>query len=143
MKNFKQTGQIDLGLTNSEKVITEVKHKAQRIISELQIEHLQQIIQILQNDIFAKTQREYFIVIDDLDKDWVDSTIVYDLIKGLIEVIKELRRIPNVKIAIALRTNIDQIIFKKNKTRGVQEREIQSTLLNHELDKGRSYFIGE
>jgi hypothetical protein len=61
-----------LGLTNSEKVITEVKHKAQRIISELQIEHLQQIIQILQNDIFAKTQREYFIVIDDLDKDWVD-----------------------------------------------------------------------
>ena len=69
-----------------------------------------------------------------MDKDWVDDKIVYDLIKGLIEVIKDFRKIPNVKIVIALRTNILNKVFKKNLSRGIQREKYEHLYLKIEWD---------
>ncbi|WP_282779602.1 P-loop ATPase, Sll1717 family [Phaeodactylibacter xiamenensis] len=113
-----------------ERVLIEVKNKAQKVINELQVDELKSLMQILQKDVLPKIQKKYYIVIDDLDKDWVDSKIVYDLIRALMEVVKEFSRFPQVKIVMALRTNIDKEIFDKNTSRGVQREKIDYLYLN-------------
>lgn len=97
----------------NEKIKAEVKHKAQNIVSAIQLEEIYGIMDILKDDLFKDLQRKYFILIDDLDKDWVDTKIRYDLIKGLILAVSELRKIPNTKIILSLRSNILEIIFSK------------------------------
>ena len=80
--------------------------------------------------IFAKTQKSFFVIIDDLDRECVSNVIVYDLIKALIETVKDLSKIPNVKIIIAIRTNIHKKIFKLNKSRGVQREKYNHLYLD-------------
>jgi hypothetical protein len=101
----------------------EVLHKAQKVIHESQIPELDEIISLMREELFKDDQKKYFLVIDDLDKDWVSEGIVYDLIKALIETVKDLSTIPNVKIILALRSNIHRRIFHENTTRGVQREK--------------------
>jgi len=110
---------------DSERQLIEVKHKAQSVVNNIQIDEVNEVMRLLQRDILPKTQKKYYILIDDLDKNWVDTRIVYDLIKALIEVIKEYSRIPQVKIVIALRTNIDNIVFVNNNVRGLQREKMK------------------
>lgn len=115
---------------NSKRIKYEVITKAQKVINESQLEHLRNIIDLMRNKIFNKTQKKYFVVIDDLDKEWVSNKIVYDLIKALIETIKEFSKIPNVKIIIALRSNIHKKIFRENSARGVQREKYNHLYLD-------------
>ena len=124
-KLFSLIGSASKENKKGERVLIEVKQKAQKIINELQVDELSSVIRMLQYDVFPKTKKKYFIVIDDLDTNWVDEKIVYELIKALIDVIKEFSRIDQVKIIIALRSNIDEIIFHKNTTRGVQREKLE------------------
>ena len=126
-ESFKATGKIAEESTSTDKVKSEMNHKAQKVVNESQIEEIGEIMKILASDLFAKTQKKYFVLVDDLDKDWVDELIVYDLIKALIEVINEFRSVKPAKIVIALRSNILKRAFHKNLTRGVQ-REKQKHL---------------
>ena len=103
--------QEEIEQTDSKKIKYEVINKAQKVVNESQIEQINDIIQLMQTKIFSKTQKKYFIIIDDLDKEWVSNEIVYDLIKSLIDTIKDFRVLPNVKIVIALRTNIHRKIL--------------------------------
>lgn len=121
--------------TDSKKVKYEVLNKAQKVINESQIEHIRNIIEMMTNELFKKSQRKYFIVIDDLDREWVSNKIVYDLIRSLIETIKDLCRIPNVKIVIALRSNIHKKVFKENPSRGVQREKYNHLYLDVQWNK--------
>lgn len=118
-------------ISNSKNVTAEILHKAQKVVNESQLEEIIEIQKIL-CEIFSKTQKKYYIVVDDLDKNWVDTDIEYDLIKALVEVIKDFRKIPNTKLIIALRTNILQKIFYKNSTKGVQREKYKYLYLNIE-----------
>lgn len=109
----------------NERTLIEVKKKAQSVVNAIQIDEVNELKRLIQDEILPKTQRRYYILIDDLDKDWVDTRIVYDLIRALVEVIKEFTRIPQVKIVIALRTNIDDIVFHENTTRGLQREKMK------------------
>ena len=115
---------------NYERKKTIIKHKAQKVINESQVEAIKEIFDLLKNELLPKSQKQLYIVIDDLDKDWVASTIVYDLIKALIETIKEFRNLPNVKIIIALRSNIHKKIFRDNLSRGVQREKFDDLYLD-------------
>ena len=123
-KLFSIIGTVGAENKKGERVLVEVKNKAQKVINELQVDELNVVMKMLQNDVFPKTQKKYFIIIDDLDKNWVDNKIVYELIRALIDVVKEFTRFKQVKIIIALRNNIDKIIFRKNTTRGVQREKM-------------------
>ena len=128
--HFKLSGNISHDLGYTEKIKTELLHKAQKVVNETQIEEIRDIMGILSSDLFINTQKRYFIVIDDLDKDWVDNAIVYDLIKGLIEAVNEFRKVEQVKIVIALRSNILEQIFHKNITRGIQREKYSHLYLD-------------
>ena len=54
-------------------VVEEYRHKAEKVVSEIQAEELVQVMRILKEDVFINCQRKYYILIDDLDKDWIDQ----------------------------------------------------------------------
>lgn len=117
--------------TASEKSISEVKYKAEEIISDIQADDLINLINILTTDVFNSNQKKFFVVIDDLDKEWVSPQIVYDLIGSMIEVVKEFQeKFKGVKIIIALRENLHQIIFSGKEHRGGQREKFSSLYLN-------------
>ena len=115
----------------SEKNIAEIKYKAEQIISEVQAADLINLIDILEQEVFNNSQKKYFIVIDDLDKEWVSPQIVYDLIGAMIEVVKEFQeKFYGVKIILALRENLHQIIFSEKQHRGGQREKFAPLFLN-------------
>ncbi len=124
-------------LMKSEKIEEAIKKydvvtKAQSIVNEAQIEEIIEIIEIMKNEMFSTRQKKYYILIDDLDKEWVDVKIVYELIKNLIVVTSELRKLQDVKIIIALRNNLFDIAFGRNESRGIQREKYNSMYINLE-----------
>jgi hypothetical protein len=115
----------------NEKSASEIKYKAEQIINEVQADDLINLIDILSKEVFNNTQKRFYIVIDDLDKEWVSPQIVYDLIGAMIEVVKEFQeKFIGVKIVIALRDNIHQIIFSGKEHRGGQREKFSPLFLN-------------
>lgn len=121
---------------NNLKSFSEIKHKAEKVISEIQADELYEIINIMKDELFNDTQKKFYIVIDDLDKEWVSPQIVYDLIASMIEVVKEFQVFKSVKIVIALRDNLHQLVFSANEHRGGQREKFSALYLYLDWDKG-------
>jgi len=122
---------INKNSTLNEKNIAEIKYKAEQIINEIQADDLVNLIEILRTNVFNNNQRKFYIVIDDLDKEWVSPQIVYDLIAAMVEVIKEFQeKFKGVKIIIALRDNLHQVIFSGKEHRGGQREKFSPLFLN-------------
>lgn len=115
----------------SEKTTIDVKTKAENIISQLQANDLTTLMDLLSENIFDNTQRKFYIVIDDLDKEWVSRQIVYDLIASMIEVIKEFQhKFKGVKIIISLRENLQMKVFSGTSHRGGQREKFTPLFLD-------------
>jgi hypothetical protein len=108
----------------------EVLNKAQKVISEIQLDEISSILDFIKVDLLQKTDKIYYIVIDDLDKEWVDSKIVYDLIVALIHTIKEINAFPNIKIIISLRLNLYQLCLEKSSLKGTQREKLANMLMH-------------
>ncbi len=109
----------------SRRVLTEVKNKAEKIINESQADELYNVIQIMKDDLFNDEHKKLFIIIDDLDKEWIPSDVRYDMIGAMIEVIKEFQIFKGSKIIISLRDNLYQMIFSGNKHKGGQREKFK------------------
>lgn len=122
--------------SNSEKIKTEIIYKCQKVVNDIQIKELNDIIKILQSGAFTrKKQQYYYIIVDDLDKEWVDSPLVYELIKSLIDSIKDLR-FEKVKIIVALRENLYQKVLDYSKhKRGVQQEKYDACTIRITWDE--------
>ena len=120
---------VKLGLTDekfrSESFIYEAKNKAESIISNSQVIELLDIIEIMKTDLFNNHQKKYYILIDDLDKGWVEDSVRLDLIGAMIDVIKEFRQLTGVKIIISLRENLNEIVFLKHEHKGLQREKLK------------------
>lgn len=115
----------------NEKNVAEIKYKAEQIINEVQADDLVNLMEILSSEVFNNNQRRFYVVIDDLDKEWVSPQIVYDLIGAMIEVIKEFQeKFKGVKVIIALRDNLHQLIFSGKEHRGGQREKFSPLFLN-------------
>jgi hypothetical protein len=113
-----------------EKVKIDVINKAKKVVNESQVEEIQELFNVLRDDILPKINKPFYLVIDDLDEEWVSNSIVYDLIRSLLDTIREFRQLPNIKIIVALRSNIHEIIFSENTSRGVQREKFEHLYLN-------------
>src|ERR1700722_11420803 len=100
---------------NLSRVESEVQDRAQTIVSDFQISALNTVVDALEKYGFDDPQKSYFLVIDDLDQDWMpDDRLYLDLIKSLLSSVNELsRRLRSVKIIVALRENIYYRVFQK------------------------------
>jgi len=103
---------------------SDIVNKAQSAVNSIQITELNDLVNLMETDIFTDDQKKYFLLIDDLDKDWVDQSIVYDLIKALIDTVNDFsHRIRHVKVVVALRENILQRVLRSQGKRGPQREK--------------------
>lgn len=106
-------------------VRAEFKTKAEHIISEVLANDIHEIIKIVQEELFIDSHQKYFIIIDDLDKEWISSDMRYELIGAMIEVIKEFQSLKGVKIVISLRDNLYQLVFSGMNHKGGQREKFK------------------
>jgi hypothetical protein len=120
-------------LTQEEK--QEVINRGSRVVNQLQIKALADVIRLLADEIFNDTQESYFIVIDDLDTKWVDDPLKYKLIRALIETVKTFRQIKSVKVVVALRLDLLQRVIAATRDSGFQSEKYEALYLKLRWNK--------
>lgn len=108
--------------TREVEVTVQQKDKFQRIVNETQLPRLNKMISVLDEDILDGPQHFTYVVIDDLDKDWADEKVANDLIRCLFRAVVDLKKVQNLKILVALRTNIFESLDFGRKTGGQEEK---------------------
>ncbi len=107
----------------------EVINRGTRVVSQVQIKALADVIRLLAEEIFTDPQESYFITIDDLDTKWVDDPLKYKLIRALIETVKTFRQIRSVKIVVSLRQDLLQRVIAATRDSGFQSEKYESLYL--------------
>ncbi|MFK4581070.1 P-loop ATPase, Sll1717 family [Bradyrhizobium ottawaense] len=113
----------------SEEQKIEVRQSGNRVVSEVQVKDLHEVINLLSEDIFNDAQKHYYVVVDRLDEDWIDDTLRFKLIKSLIETVRSFRKVQNIKIIVALRTDLHYRVLKETDQAGFQEEKYRSLYL--------------
>lgn len=112
----------------SEEVRAELAARFQRIVNETQLARLNMMVRVLDEDILKSAHDYIVVVIDDLDREWVDEGVVNDLIRCLFRTVLELKRVDNLKILVALRTNLlEELDFGK---RSGQEEKFRALMMD-------------
>ena len=82
-------------LSDAEKA--EVINRGQRVVSEAQVQDLSKVHELLKR-VLTDRQKYYYILIDRLDENWVEEKLRYRLIMALLDSVKEISRVSNIKI---------------------------------------------
>lgn len=119
-------------VSSSKDVTTEVKgtqaERFQRIVNETQLARLNKMMDVLDEYVLDSDQNYTYVVIDDLDRDWVDEKVANDLIRCLFRAVLDLKRVQNLKVLVALRTNIFEELDFGSRTGGQEEKFRSLTL---------------
>ncbi len=121
---------------NAQEIQREIVAKYQRIVNGTQIPRLNQMIEILGDEILESHQHFTYLVIDDLDKEWVDERLHNLLIKCLFQAAIDLQSVKHLKILVALRTNIFHQFNFGEQSRGGQEEKFRGMALNIRWTEG-------
>lgn len=113
----------------------EVIHKGQRVVNDVQIKDLGEVVRLLAEDIFVDPQDCYYITIDRLDENWAEEEIRYKLIRALIETIRHFQKIRSVKIVVVLREDLLEKVFEETRDSGFQEEKYESLYLRIHWDR--------
>ena len=114
-------------LSDQERV--EVKQRASQVVNGLQIGKLNEVLELLSEHSFDDLQKKYYIIIDQLDEDWANTDTRCRFIRALIEEIKSFRKIQPVKIVVALRKDLLDLVFDKTRDSGFQEEKYESYIM--------------
>jgi hypothetical protein len=115
-------GNLSAADAEEQTVSMEEVQRAQKVVQDISLELVEMGMKILQDHVLDDPQKPHFIIIDDLDRNWVDSKFAYDLIEALLETVGDFARMDNVKIVVALRENIIEALHgRPHKQR--QQRE--------------------
>ncbi|MHA6684959.1 P-loop ATPase, Sll1717 family [Mesorhizobium sp. A556] len=114
-----------LTLSGSQK--KEIVARTKKAVSDLQIRDLSRAIDTL-NEIMENKQKNYYVIIDDLDLDLADNNIKYSLIRSLIEAAKSFRKLRNVKVIIALRSDLYEISLLSDDSDSLQPEKYEGII---------------
>lgn len=113
---------------------SEQADRFQRIVNQTQLARLNKMLNVLDEDILDSPHQSLYVVVDDLDREWVDERIANDLIRCLFKTVLDLKRVRHLKVLVALRTNIfHELDFG---ARGGQEEKFRSLVLQMRWSKG-------
>lgn len=119
-------GALAVGGNGSSAKSTETRaaqvNRFQRVVNETQLPRLNKMITILDEDILESDHHFTYIIIDDLDQEWVDERIANTLIRCLFRAVRDLKKVQKLKIIVALRTNIFQELDFGGPTGGQEEK---------------------
>jgi len=113
-------------LTKEQK--TELCSRAQRVVSAVQVQDLHNVLELLDN-VLEDRQKNYYILIDRLDENWVEERLRYKLIMALVLTARDFIKVRNAKIVIALRRDLIDRVFRLARDSGFQEEKFQSLYL--------------
>ncbi|MFB8207040.1 MULTISPECIES: P-loop ATPase, Sll1717 family [unclassified Streptomyces] len=113
----------------------ELSERFQRIVNETQMARLNKMLKVLDEDILDSRQNFTFVVIDDLDRDWVDEKLANSLVRCLFRAVLDLQRVRNLKVIVALRTNIFENLDFGHRSGG-QEEKFRSLALHMRWSPG-------
>lgn len=116
------------GFESSSEFIEERVDRFQRIVNDTQLARLNKMINVLDDEVLNRPQHFTYVVIDDLDRDWVDERIANDLIRCLFRTVIDLKRVRHLKVLVALRTNIFQEL-QFGRRGGGQEEKFRALVL--------------
>ena len=123
------------GAKNLEKEIrTEIRNKTNRVVSGLQVQRLNELINHLEENEFPDRQKKYYITIDALDENWATTETRCRVIRALIEEIKSLRTLTHVKVIIALRNDLLVQVIDRTRDSGFQQEKYDAYLLELRWD---------
>jgi len=108
---------------------SEIINRAQKVVSEVQIQELNELMKFLSEDIFSDRMNKYYLLIDDLDRGWVHDALRFKLIRALIETIRKFRKVSNVKIIISLRADLFDMVMNKTDGKGFQSEKFDDLML--------------
>ncbi|HLX14183.1 MAG TPA: hypothetical protein VKS24_03125 [Bradyrhizobium sp.] len=127
VEKFKAGGQYDKRLSVDKK--SELVARVRKVINAEQLTELANVIDVLATIEQQEQQKTFYILIDRLDENWVDVSLRFKLIRGLVESLKAFREIRNLKILVAIRSD-------------VLERVVQETRdLTFQREKLDDYFV--
>ncbi|KPW02742.1 P-loop ATPase, Sll1717 family [Pseudoalteromonas sp. P1-11] len=114
-------------LSDQEKI--EIKQRASQVVNGLQIKKLNEVLDLLAEYAFSDKQRKFYVIIDQLDENWANTETRCRFIRALIEEIKSFRKLETVKVVIALRKDLLELVFNKTRDSGFQEEKYESYIL--------------
>ncbi|MDQ1744067.1 MAG: hypothetical protein QOE23_2406 [Pseudonocardiales bacterium] len=123
------TGNGKEELETSKESRAERVDRFQRIVNENQLARLNKMIEVLDENILPSVHDFRYVVIDDLDLEWVDERIANDLIRCLFATVYGLKYVRNLKVLVALRTNIFQEL-DFGRRGGGQEEKLRALVLD-------------
>ena len=97
---------------------------AQDIVSQVQVQELNAVRDFIGTEVIDDPQNPCFVLIDDLDKFWVEEPVLYELIRGLLLEIYDWSRVPNVKIIYTLRDNVLYRLERDYRSRSYQREKL-------------------
>jgi hypothetical protein len=133
---YKAGGQYDRRLSREKK--SEIVARTRKIISSDQLAELHGVIDILSVPEYTDGSKIFYINVDRLDEKWVDDDVRFRMIKGLIECLRSFRKIPNLKILVALREDVIERVVQETADVSFQREKFESLMVRlrwskHEL----------
>jgi hypothetical protein len=132
-------GGIDLSINGARKLSKEQRQEIVEhgldAVSKIQIRELDNILAVLDENIFADSKNPYYVTIDMLDEDWADDRIKFKLIRSLIDAVRQFKAICNVKIIVALRQDLLDRVIRSEVTPGFQEEKHKALYLTLQWNK--------
>ncbi len=113
-------------LSSSERA--ELLSRGQDIVSKTQVRDLHQVMKLL-DTVLEDRQKQYYVVVDALDENWVEERLRYKLIMALILTARDFIKVKNAKIILALRRDLIERVFRLTRDSGFQEEKYQSLYL--------------
>lgn len=110
----------------SVEVRRELQERYQLVVNETQPARLNRMIRILGEEILDSPHHQTYVVIDDLDRDWVDEGIANELIRCLFHAVVDMQSVEHLKVLVALRTNIFRQLLTDGRGRGGQEEKLRA-----------------
>lgn len=134
-QGLKLDGAAGRKLTEEQK--HEIVQRGTKVVNQIQIKALADVIRLLSDDVFNDPQDRYFLTIDDLDTVWVGEGLRYKLIRALIEAIRSFRKISYVKVIISIRLDLLNRVIEATRDGGFQEEKYDSLYLKLRWEKGQ------
>lgn len=115
-------------LSHEEKA--EVKRVGQAVVNSVQVRELAEVMRLLKEDILKDPQNRMYITIDRLDENWVDDGLRYQLIRAMLDAIREFNyMIEPLKIVVALRVDLLDRVYRMTRVEGQQLEKYRSMRL--------------
>ena len=109
--------------------LAKIKDIARDVVSGVQIQKIEQVVDLLSKHAFSDPQKKYYILIDKLDENWASTETRCRFIRALIEETKAFRKIKQIKIISALRTDLLNLVFDKTRDSGFQQEKYDAYLV--------------